>query len=654
MVLEQFIIDADIIWDQVGKTFFENPEAKPGRIMRVQVVNAGIIEDLTGYTLNLGWTSVRDPSKFGLDAFDDIDITKGIFEIEYTSGMLTNIGPLNASLQLVPPGEGRPIESNNFKLTVKNSAINPAAIQGETSFSTLENALVEVNGWNARIDVVEQDFIQRAINMEAKYPQELNSLGAQLEHKIGGGVKAEPEDLSAATLGLVTGTGGPINLLSVPQDNSVTKSKLSTDLENEINLLFPLDPNPNAMEILNTDSTTVSYFGNAANTAYAEPIVNGIKEYTISTTAAFGGASKPYIAIENEFDVTPTDYLFTCEGDASVAGIFTMIITDGTNTLDTKYIGYTAGTTSKSQAITMPAGATKLKITLFGYNVFAAGENHLTIRNLQLKTVIAQDLDIVARTENLETTVGTLETDVTAIDGRVGALENVPQKSYFILDFDYSPLAWTDANIAIVLDEFGYPFKFNFGVSTDAAIARALVRRGCEMATYFNDAAYLPTTEQFSSAVQADIDKVDAYVKGAIDMQEALGFKDQLVWSTRQFTTGINLENALKKYGFAIERLRTSGTMLPTSFSKNQLTKIYVSDNTTNWYSHTMTGIDTAIANGGSLAIFTHKIVPTDDASGINIIESQYRLILNKIKGYVDAGQAEVITYKQYFEKFRN
>ena len=67
-----------------------------------------------------------------------------------------------------------------------------------------------------------------------------------------------------------------------------------------------------------------------------------------------------------------------------------------------------------------------------------------------------------------------------------------------------------------------------------------------------------------------------------------------------------------------------------------------------------MTGIDTAIANGGSLAIFTHKIVPTDDASGINIIESQYRLILNKIKGYVDAGQAEVITYKQYFEKFRN
>ena len=125
--------------------------------------------------MNLGWTSVRDPSKFGLDAFDDVDIRKGIFKIEYTSGMLTNIGPLNASLQLVPPGEGRPIESNNFKLTVKNSAVNPEAIQGETSFSTLENALVEVNGWNARIDVVEQEFKDRADALDEAYPVRLTA-----------------------------------------------------------------------------------------------------------------------------------------------------------------------------------------------------------------------------------------------------------------------------------------------------------------------------------------------------------------------------------------------------------------------------------------------------------------------------------------------
>ena len=214
MVLEQFIIDADIIWDQVGKTFFENPEAKPGRIMRVQVVNAGIVEDLTGYTLNLGWTSVRDPSKFGLDAFDDVDITKGIFEIEYTSGMLTNVGPLNASLQLVPPGEGRPIESNNFKLTVKNSAINPAAIQGETSFSTLENALVEVNGWNARIDLVEQEFKDRAEALDGAYPVRLTSVENSVLQKA---EKSTTADMQTQINNLVLGAVGDGNNAEVVQ-----------------------------------------------------------------------------------------------------------------------------------------------------------------------------------------------------------------------------------------------------------------------------------------------------------------------------------------------------------------------------------------------------------------------------------------------------
>jgi hypothetical protein len=41
-------------------------------------------------------------------------------------------------------------------------------------------------------------------------------------------VKLEPEDLSETTLGLVTGAG-TVNLLTVPQDGSVTKSKLSQD-----------------------------------------------------------------------------------------------------------------------------------------------------------------------------------------------------------------------------------------------------------------------------------------------------------------------------------------------------------------------------------------------------------------------------------------
>lgn len=179
MVLENFLIDADILWDRVGKKLKENSEARAGRKMRVKVINSGIVEDLTGYTLNLGWHSSIDETKFGLDAFEPVDITEGIFEIEYTSGMLSNYGRLVGTLQLVPT-TGQPIESNNFNIMVKKSAIDPEAIQSETSFTALAEALVTVNSWNDRIDVVEQDFIDRANNLDATYPTRLVSLEEQL------------------------------------------------------------------------------------------------------------------------------------------------------------------------------------------------------------------------------------------------------------------------------------------------------------------------------------------------------------------------------------------------------------------------------------------------------------------------------------------
>ena len=49
--------------------------------------------------------------------------------------------------------------------------------------------------------------------------------------KIGGDKKVEPNDLSSETLGLVTGNGGPINLETVPQDNTVSKEKMTLDVQ---------------------------------------------------------------------------------------------------------------------------------------------------------------------------------------------------------------------------------------------------------------------------------------------------------------------------------------------------------------------------------------------------------------------------------------
>lgn len=73
--------------------------------------------------------------------------------------------------------------------------------------------------------VLTTQIVDKLTKLETTYAPDIVSVKQQLADKIGGGIKAEPEDLSATTLGLVTGNGGPINLLSIPQNKSVTSEK---------------------------------------------------------------------------------------------------------------------------------------------------------------------------------------------------------------------------------------------------------------------------------------------------------------------------------------------------------------------------------------------------------------------------------------------
>ena len=141
MVLENFIIDTTITWDRVSKSIFEHPQAKPGRKLRVQVTNAGVIEDLTGSTLNLGWKNQANNIE-GLDVFTAVDITKGLFEIAYTSGMLSNVGSLKASLLLIDVSEVTIAESNDFVVRVAASSVSQNAGQSVGSWTALAEILL--------------------------------------------------------------------------------------------------------------------------------------------------------------------------------------------------------------------------------------------------------------------------------------------------------------------------------------------------------------------------------------------------------------------------------------------------------------------------------------------------------------------------------
>lgn len=157
MVLENFIVDAPIVWDRVGKKIFENPHVKQGRKMRVQITNAGMVEDLSGYTLALGWKHTVSGVD-GLDVFeDDSEANVGIFEMAYTENLMTNLGNLKASLVLTNVEDMVVAESNDFYVKVDDSPFGANAEQGVGSYTRLAQILLNEEIRDAEFDNAQFD-----------------------------------------------------------------------------------------------------------------------------------------------------------------------------------------------------------------------------------------------------------------------------------------------------------------------------------------------------------------------------------------------------------------------------------------------------------------------------------------------------------------
>lgn len=192
-----------ITWDKATRRIYSpitaNASDSNGRKLNIQVVNSGQVENLTGATLHLYWET-KDKLHDGLDAFDASDISKGEFELFYTTGMLSNVGELNATLVLVD-STGK-VVSDWFKITVTRG-INEGAIQSENSFSSLTQALIDIS------------------NLEQNYAPRLNDLTAQLQHKI---EKGENESI---TWGMIDQhfreqvTGGNTAVVGIDSVNTV-------------------------------------------------------------------------------------------------------------------------------------------------------------------------------------------------------------------------------------------------------------------------------------------------------------------------------------------------------------------------------------------------------------------------------------------------
>ena len=166
--------------DTVNTQVFTNLTSKVGdtngRGLIVTLTENGLQKDTTGISLNLKWKH-RSVVSQGLDNFDVVDLSKGVYKITYPTEM-NRSGLVDAFVQIVD--SGKVVGTRNMIIIVESTVGDDSAIESSNSFSALASALIEVQSWNDRIDDVEQDFIDRANNLDATYPTRLVSVEQQL------------------------------------------------------------------------------------------------------------------------------------------------------------------------------------------------------------------------------------------------------------------------------------------------------------------------------------------------------------------------------------------------------------------------------------------------------------------------------------------
>lgn len=130
-----------------------------GRKLVVQVVDDGEVINASGVSLNLYWET-RTAEHKGLDAFDVVDASKGIFELYFTTGMLSNKGKLNANLQLVDTTGT--VTSEGFPIDVFTGVDNEA-MESQDSFTTMTEAMVRLNNKRDRNELITNEDLSQEV-----------------------------------------------------------------------------------------------------------------------------------------------------------------------------------------------------------------------------------------------------------------------------------------------------------------------------------------------------------------------------------------------------------------------------------------------------------------------------------------------------------
>jgi hypothetical protein len=141
MVLEKFrSIDVQISSanQRIQELIIAKDGDANGRSLTIQITNRGEVVNTEELSVNLGWRHTTIAEAYGLENFNVIDETKGIYRLSYPTGMM-RAGTIEATIQII---DGEHItELPNFRIKVIGSPIESDAIESDTRFTALQEVL---------------------------------------------------------------------------------------------------------------------------------------------------------------------------------------------------------------------------------------------------------------------------------------------------------------------------------------------------------------------------------------------------------------------------------------------------------------------------------------------------------------------------------
>ena len=257
-------------------------------------------------------------------------------------------------------------------------------------------------------------------------------------------------------------------------------------------------------------------------------------------------------------------------------------------------------------------------------------------------------------------------TGITFIDSLVFSFSNV--KGEYTLIFDSIELNYKKKpNIMLCFDDasangkewdllnsYGYRGTFALGNGAypglDASVMtmlqfKDLMKKGWDYSIYYGTGT-MPASRTLETSHAEWI----TFIQNQITLLENVGIFNPFAYFSNANESNAMLINVEKELGFRLNRSMIDGyNNIIDYFDKDsfETTCIGLIDSNIN---AVKTLIDTAIANGRSLSIFSHKVIDSGTVT-VETLTATWVAILDYIKTYTDAKAVEVITYRELYQR---